>query len=218
MIRTDIVNLTVFDAVAYRHKLPSGGSGVTILRYDMDQPGIASISKTSGGPVPAANTRLDHFPMAAFREAIRLTTGLPYNKRGSVRLEKKAVKEAAPETVNDQKAAEAEAVVESSEYRALVEHYTDKSGKLSYELLNRELVRFAHSSRVVRAMAEEGRSLKDIRSYVVCSKIRTVSGNKKLTEAQALTLADMLDTVNIKSVFKTLNAEIRKLLAAGKKQ
>ena len=38
MIRTDIVNLTVIDAVAFRQKLTAGGSGVTILRYDIDQP------------------------------------------------------------------------------------------------------------------------------------------------------------------------------------
>ena len=55
MIRTDTVTLTVIPAVAFRQKLPAGGSGVTILRYDAKQPGIASISKTSGEPIPAAN-------------------------------------------------------------------------------------------------------------------------------------------------------------------
>ena len=40
MIRTNVVNLTVIPAIAYRQKLPSGGSGVTILRYAVEQPGI----------------------------------------------------------------------------------------------------------------------------------------------------------------------------------
>ena len=41
MVRTDIVELTVIDAVAFRQKLTAGGSGITILRYDAEQPGIA---------------------------------------------------------------------------------------------------------------------------------------------------------------------------------
>ena len=62
MIRTDIVSLTQIDAVAFRQKLPAGGSGITILRYDADQPGIASISKTTGDPIPTANTPADLYP------------------------------------------------------------------------------------------------------------------------------------------------------------
>ena len=48
MIRTEIVELTTIKAIAFRQKLMAGGAGVTVLRYDYDQPGIASISKTSG--------------------------------------------------------------------------------------------------------------------------------------------------------------------------
>ena len=88
MIRTDTVDLTVIKAVAFRQKLMSGGSGITILRYDMDQPGIASISKTSGEPIPTDNTPADVYPAEAFREAIKLTAGMPYKKRGGVRLTK----------------------------------------------------------------------------------------------------------------------------------
>ena len=67
MIRTDTVNLTVISAVAFRQKLTAGGSGVTVLRYDTKQPGIASISKTSGDAIPAANTPVDLYPMEAFK-------------------------------------------------------------------------------------------------------------------------------------------------------
>ena len=48
MIRTETVTLTVIPAVAYRQKLPAGGSGIVIVRNDREQPGIASISKSSG--------------------------------------------------------------------------------------------------------------------------------------------------------------------------
>ena len=193
MIRTDIVNLTVIDAVAFRQKLTAGGSGVTILRYDIDQPGIASISKTSGEAIPSANTPIDLYPQEAFNEAIKLTAGMPYKKRGGVRLEKKIGKEVAPEA--DQEVLE-EVFIDSSEYQKLVGEYTDKNGKLSYELLNRDLIRFAHSSKIVRAMLDEGATVKKLRTYIVSSKFRTVIGNKKLTEAQIMKMADLLDEVS----------------------
>ncbi len=214
MIRTDVVNLTVIEAVAFRQKLMAGGSGVTILRYDVSQPGIASISKTSGKAIPAANTPSDLYPQEAFNEAIALTAGMPYKKRGGVRLEKKAVSEVPPAA--DEEALEEEVFIDSKEYQKLVERYTDRNGKLSYELLNRDLIRFAHMSRIVRAMLEEGVSLKKIRTYIVSHKFRTVIGNDKLTEAQILKMAELLDEVSPKSVFKQLDAELRRLSAAKK--
>ena len=96
--------------------------------------------------------------------------------------------------------------------------YTDKNGKLSYELLNRDLIRFAHSSKIVRAMLDEGATVKKLRTYIVSSKFRTVIGNKKLTEAQIMKMADLLDEVSPKSVFKSLNGELRKLSAANKQK
>lgn len=215
MVRTDVVNLTVIEAVAFRQKLTAGGSGVTILRYDMDQPGIASISKTSGEAIPAANTPTEYYPSAAFKEAIELTARMPYKKRGGVRLDKKAIQEeAAPETAEE--ITEEEIIIDSGEYQKLVDTYTDKNGKLSYELLNRDLIRFAHTSKTVRAMLEEGVSNKKIRTYIVCSKFRTVIGNKKLTEDQVLKMAELLDEVSPKSVFKTLDGELRRASAAKK--
>lgn len=213
MIRTDVVNLTVIQAVAFRQKLPSGGSGVTIIRFDTAQPGIASISKTSGKPIPTENTSPKLFPEEAFAEAIALTVGMPYKKRGSVRLDKKAVKEVVPE---DDGPAEEEVVVDTAEYQKLVDRYTDKNGKLSYELLNKDLIRFSHSSKIVRELLAEGASVKKIRTYIVCTKFRTVVGNDKLTEKQVLKMADLLDEVSPKSVFKTLDAELRRQSAAKK--
>ena len=214
MIRTDVVSLTVIDAVAFRQKLTAGGSGVTILRYDAAQPGIASISKTSGDAIPTDNTPKDLYPEASFKEAIRLTAGMPYKKRGSVRLTKKTVKEVTPEAAEE--VTEEEVIIDSGEYQKLVDHYTDKNGKLSSELLNKDLIRFAHTSKTVRAMMEEGEVQKKIRTYIVCTKFRTVTGNRKLTEAQALKMADLLDEVSPKFVFKELNSELRKKRAAKK--
>ena len=63
------------------------------------------------GSIPAANTQTDLYPAEAFREAIQLTAGMPYSKRGGVRLEKKAVVEAAPEPAPEA-AAEAQEATE----------------------------------------------------------------------------------------------------------
>ncbi len=216
MIRTDTVDLTVIKAVAFRQKLMSGGSGITILRYDMDQPGIASISKTSGEPIPTDNTPADVYPAEAFREAIKLTAGMPYKKRSGVRLTKQSVKETPPE--KSEEFTEEDVIIDSGEYKKLVEAYTDKNGKLSYDLLNRDLIRFAHASKIVRTMIEEGTALKKVRSYIVCTKFRNIIGSKKPTEAQVLKMADLLDEVSPKSAFKALDAELRKQSAAIKKK
>ena len=216
MIRTDIVNLTVISAVAFRQKLTAGGSGITILRYDAKQPGIASISKTSGDPIPTVNTPGDLYPREAFQEAIALTAGMPYSKRGSVRLEKKAAVDTAPAAAEEITADDP--VIDSAEYQRIVALYTDKNGKLSYELLNRDLIKFAHSSRTVHSMIEEGASTKKVRTYIVTTKFRTVTGNKKLTEEQAMKMAELLDEVSPKSVFKQLDAELRKTSSANKRK
>ena len=215
MIRTETVTLTVIEAVAFRQKLKAGGSGITILRYDIAQPGIASISKTSGEAIPTDNTPADLYPAEAFSEAIKLTAGMPYKKRSGVRLTKKKVEEVAPEATEE--IAE-EVVIDTDEYQKLVDNYTDKNGKLSYDLLNRDLIRFAHSSKTVSKMLEEGASVKKTRTYIVCTKFRTVIGNKKLTEAEVLKMAELIDEVSPKSAFKALDSELRKLSAAKKQK
>ena len=215
MIRTETVALTVIEAVAFRQKLKAGGSGITILRYDIAQPGIASISKTSGEAIPTDNTPADLYPAEAFNEAIRLTAGMPYKKRSGVRLTKKKVEEVAPEKTEE--IAE-EVVIDTEEYQKLVDNYTDKNGRLSYDLLNRDLIRFAHSSKTVSKMLEEGESLAKTRTYIICTKFRTVIGNKKLTEAEIRKMAELIDDVSPKSAFKALDSELRKMSAAKKQK
>ncbi len=216
MVRTDIVKLTVIKAIAFRQKLMAGGSGVTILRYDLKQPGIASISKTSGDPIPATNTPADMYPAEAFKEAITLTSGMPYSKRGSVRLEAEAPVDTAPEAAEE--VTPDDVVVDSADYQKVVAHYTDKNGKLSYELLNRDLIKFAHSSKTVRSMLDEGESVKKVRTYIITSKFRTVTGNRNLSEEQAVRIGELLDEVSPKGVFKELDAELRKSSGSNKRK
>ncbi len=218
MIRTDVVKLTVISAVAFRQKLQAGGSGVTILRYDVQQPGIASISKTSGDPILTVNTPKDLYPVEAFKEALRLTAGMPYSKRGQAKVEKEtqAVVDAAPEP--EEEVTPDDPVVDSRDYQKVVAKYTDKNGKLSYELLNRDLIKFAHSSSKVREMVEDGVSTKKIRAYIITAKFRSVTGSKMLTEDQAMKIGELLDEVSPKSVFKALDAELRQMAGAKKRK
>ncbi len=215
MIRTDVVDLTVIAAVAYRQKLNAGGSGIVILREDTAQPGIASISKTSGEPIPTVNTPAEMYPAEAFREAITLTAGLPYKKRGAVKLASAA--KAATNVEEESAPEEVEVVVDSAEYQKIVDRYTDRSGKLSYALLNKDMIRFLHASSVSRRMIAEGAKAEEIRMYAAATKFRNVSGNRELTEAQVGKVIELLDEVSPRGVFKEFNDEIRRALKDAKK-
>ena len=207
MIRTELVALTVIPASAYRQKLASGGSGIVILRNDSTQPGIASISRTSGEAIPTKNTPAKLFPKEAFQEAIALTAGRPYTKRS-------APSAPLPETRVVEEAVEPayEVAVDSAEYGKIVERYTDKAGKLSYALLNKDLIKFVHSSSKVREMLKEKAAEDAIRLYVVGNKFRNITGNHDLSDDQVLKMAELLDEVSPKGVFKELNEVLRQKL------
>ena len=212
MIRTDTVSLTVIPAVAFRQKLKQGGSGIVILRPEARQPGIASISRTSGAPIINQQTDQKLFPEEAFKEAMRLTLGLPYRKTTPVKLAEdmivKEIKEEEPEP---------DIKLNEEAYQAIVARYTDKSGHLSYDLINKEMIRFAKSSSIVRGMIQEGKKASVIRNYIVSNKFRNIADNDDLTNADIKLIVEMLDEVSPKGVFKELDAEIRKMLGAQKK-
>ena len=212
MIRTKVVNLSKIKGIAYRQKLTSGGSGIVIIREGVAQPGIASISKKSGEAILTANTPKDVYPQEVFQEAMALTAGLPYKKLGKVQLNEESVAE---EPVTEELAAE-EVVVDSEEYAKIVEKYTDKNGKLSYDLINKDMIKFAYSSSIVRKMVEDGESDESIRLYIAGAKFRSITGNHELTDAQVLKIVELLDEVSPKGVFKEFNDELRKM-KAGKK-
>ena len=211
MIRTAVVPLTVIPGFAYRQKLRSGGSGIVLLRSDAAQPGIAGISKTSGEPVPAENCPLNLFPIAAFREAIELTKGLAYRNLSGVKLVLSQPAEA-PETEEDTLPAERSAA-DSPEYRIIVSAYSDKSGRLSPELINRDLIRFAHRSSAVRAMISAKESEDSIRLYITGTKFRTVTRNRNLTDGEIAAILSLLDEAVPQGLFRELNLELRRMLA-----
>ncbi|MCP1313900.1 MULTISPECIES: hypothetical protein [unclassified Halomonas] len=208
MIRTTMVELSTIEAAAYRQKLRGGHSGVVILRYDTEQPGIATLNRKSGEPDPSHHTDTTLFPLEAFKEALELTSGMPYSRRGKVKLS--GVKE---EESSQEETAEELATVDSAEYEAIVKTYTNRKGELSYELLNKDFIQFAKGSKVVSDMVANHASQDEIRQHVIKVKLEGITGNRELTEAQTQRIVDMLDEVSPRHVFKELNDEIRKMLA-----
>lgn len=208
MIRTKLVELSTIEAVAYRQKLRGGKSGVVLRRYDSSQPGLATLNAKSGEPDLAANVPADLFPLDAFREALELTSGMPYSKRGAVSLsgyqEKAEEVEESPEEVE---------TVDCAEYAAIVKTYTNKKGELSYDLLNKDFIQFAKSSKVVADLVAEKAPVEDIRNHVVKVRMEAITGNKQLTLGQVKRIVAMLDEVSPRGVFRELNDEIRKMLA-----
>ena len=111
---------------------------------------------------------------------------------------------------------EIEAVVDSAEYQRVVDAYSDKDGRLSYTLLNKDLIQTAKASGQVRLMIEDHASLEEIRLQVVKAKLRSVSRNPALTDDQVQLMIELLDEISPKGVLRPLNEGIRKWLRDGK--
>lgn len=213
MLRTKAVKLSVIPAMAFRVKL-AGGPSITIQRADYEQPGIASLSKTSGEAIPTANTNLKKYPLEAFAEAVKLTNGLPYKKLKGVKVDKDLFKEEKKTKLIE----EEEVIIDTEEYNKLIDHYSDKSGKLSYDLLNKDFIKFAKSSSVIRKMIDEGTTVAKLRNYITSHKVRNIIGNDDLSDKQIKRMVELLDEAYVKGVFKELNSELKKMLAANKKK
>ena len=212
MIRTDKVKLTIIKAEAFRQKLTSGDVGIVITRHDTKQPGLAAISKTSGKAIPSANTSLKLFPQEAFDEAVVLTARMPCQKARQAPARAKQVTE---EPAADPKLEE---TAGSEAYLKIVTKYTDKSGKLSYDLLNKDFIKFAHSSSKVREMIAGGTSAAAIRKYITGVKFRDIADNHDLSDAEIQRIVTLLDEASPKNVFRELNDMLRKQLSAQKKK
>ncbi|MBO4217925.1 MAG: hypothetical protein J5887_00240 [Erysipelotrichaceae bacterium] len=212
MIRTSAVELTTIQALAYRQKLKAGDAGIVILRPDVKQPGMATISKKTGEPVLAATTNKDQYPLEAFREAIALTNGMPFKKQSNIKVTAQTFAEPElPEEEDDFVEINVEAL------DRITEHYTDKNGRMSYDLVNKELIRFAKSSSIVRNMIDEGRSVNEIRDYIILNKFRNIAGNDGLSDKEVFKIAEVIDGIDSQGMFKQLNSELRKMLAKNKK-
>jgi len=222
IIRTRLVELSSLEAVAYRQKLRGGQVGVVILRPDCPQPGLALLDRQSGTPDLAPNVPADLYPAAAFVEALELTAGLPYSSRGAVH---RSFPPAPSPTaggggettlLTEEPAAEDLATVNSADYAAIVTHFTNKKGELSYDLLNKALIQAAHANSHVAQMIASGATLEAVRDHVLKANFEAVSGNRSLSTAEVERIVQLLDEVSPRSVLRPFEEELRRLLAGGK--
>jgi hypothetical protein len=224
VIRTRLVELSSLEAVAYRQKLRGGQSGVVILRHDCAQPGLALLNHQSGEPDPAANVPADLYPIEAFREALELTSGLPYSSRGPVRSPAAVAAAVADEgstgggaqntILEAEETPEAElATVKGADYLAIVKAYTNKKGEISYDLLNKALIQAARSNPYVADLVARKAGEQDIVDHVVKANFEAVTGNRAISLAEVHAILELLDAVSPRSVLAELCAEIRRMLA-----
>ena len=108
-------------------------------------------------------------------------------------------------------------IIDSEEYQKVIDRYADKTGKLSYELMNKDFIRFAKQSSIVRGMLADKKSEAAIRNYVISHKIKGITGNDKLSSKELKKIVEMLDEVSPKGVYKELNSEIRKMIGKDRK-
>lgn len=222
IIRTRLVELSTLDAIAYRQKLRGGQVGVVILRADVAQPGLALLDRQSGAPDLSSNVPGDLYPVAAFVEALELTAGLPYSSRGAVHRTFLPAAQAAPDDggaktpmLEEEPAEHDLATVNSADYAAIVAHFTNKKGELSYDLLNKALIQAAHANAHVADMIRSGATLEQVRDHVLKAQFEAVSGNRSLGAAEVQRIVQLLDEVSPRSALRPFEGELRRLLAAG---
>jgi len=211
IIRTTAIELTTIPAIAYKQKLASGGAGIRILRLDQDAVAVFTIERRTGEVTPYGIVDKSLFPDEAIDEAIDVTTGLPYSSRGKIKVtvfEEKKEAEDVEET-------EVEKIdmVDSEEYKAIVERYTDERGKLNYQLMNKDFIQFASRSSTVAEMVDKGIDSEEILLFIVKSRATFISGKKEsLSDKDVEFLMETLDEIDPRGAFKELNAHIRRML------
>lgn len=170
-----------------------------------------NIDKRSGkaeayGPVDAKL-----FPEEAIQEALDLTQGLPYSARGKIVIKAFDAEPEAEDVTEEQ--TESIDMVNSDEYQAIVERYSDENGKLNYQLMNKDFIQFAAKSKIVREMVAAKELEENILLFILKSRATYLSGkNVSLSDSQVAALMETLDEINPRSAFKELKASIRRML------
>ncbi|MCL2420346.1 MAG: hypothetical protein FWD03_00670 [Defluviitaleaceae bacterium] len=219
IIRSKVVELSTIPAMAYKVKLRPSGSGIKIHRTDQELTAFAEIDKRTGEPQPDRRTLAALFPAEAFEEAAELLSGLAYSARGKVKImisetadsdEIEVPEDEAPGTHQDPIAN----AVDCDEFIAITGMYSDVSGKINYQLMNKQFIQFASRSKTVMDMVNEKASVDDILLHVVKSRAAHLSGKKdSLPDAEARALIDAIEDMDTRGAFKELKLHLRKMMA-----
>ena len=217
MIRTEAVKTTTIPGMAFKQKLQAGGAGITIITPD--DRATFTINKRDGSCVPYGKVDTSVFTEAVVNEVLELTKGLPYRRLGKitkVHLDAPCEETSTEHEVEDDKVDID--IISSKEYAAFIEMYSDKKGRFSHQLMNKELMQFAAKSGVVGKKLAEKEDVDVIVRYVVKSKAATLARNKEMSEDMLTAFIETIDSICTRSAFKELNAYLRGRLSRKRKK
>jgi len=215
MIRTEAVKITAISAMGFKQKLQSGGAGITIITPE--DRATFTINKRDGSCVPYGQVDMNVFTEEVVNEVLELTMGLPYRRLGKIT--KVYVDEPCEETPAEHEAEDEKCdidVIASAEYAAFIEKYSDKNGKFSHQLMNKELMQFAARSGAVSKKLAAKESIDLIVRYVVRSKAASLARNKDMNDDMLSAFIETIDSICTRSAFKELNAYLRGRLSRKK--
>jgi len=217
MIRTEAVKTTTIPGMAFKQKLQSGGAGITIITPD--DRATFTINKRDGSCVPYGKADTSVFTEDVIKEVLELTSGLPYRRLGKitkVHIDAPCEEESIEQEVEDDE--DDIAIITSKEYAAFIEKYSDKKGRFSHQLMNKELMQFAAKSGVVGKKLAEKVDVDTIVRYVVKSKAAILSRKKEMDEDKLTAFIETIDSICTRSAFKELNAYLRGRLSRKRKK
>ena len=208
MVRTKAVRIESVNGMVFKQKLTSGGAGITIITPD--DRAVFTINKRDGACVPYGKVAAEVFTAAVAEEALELTRGLPYKRLGAIT--KVYADNKYDETAVDLETDDEKVLIDimaSVEYKEFIAQYTDKNEKFSYQLLNKDLMKFAAKSSMVKKMLSEKTDIDTIVMYIVKSKAADLAGNKGMDEAMLTAFIETFDSMNTRSAFKELRAYLK---------
>ena len=216
IIRTTSVELTSIPAIAYKQKLASGGAGVKLFRLDKDISAVFTVDRRTGEGIPFGKYDLELFPDDAILEALELTSGLPYTSRGKLKITIFQDEVKGEDEVLETEADKTD-MVDSDEYRAILDRYTNEKGKLNYTLMNKDFMQFANKSKVVSSMIAAKANVEDILIFIIKSRATLLAGKKdSLSDQDTAALIETLDEIDPRSAFKELTLYIKRSLSKNK--
>ncbi|MCL2188998.1 MAG: hypothetical protein FWC16_09080 [Defluviitaleaceae bacterium] len=214
IIRTKVVELSTIPAMAYKIKLRAGGSGIKLHFTDHDATAFAQICKRTGDIVLDPLTETVPMLQEGFEEAQELLAGLPYSARGKVKILISNENEDDEITEEESQKVTAACMVNSDEFRAITDRFSDENGKINYTLMNKQFIQFASSSTTVRDMAAKREKSNALLLFVLKNRAAFLANKKEhLPDDQAEALLDALNEINPRSAFKELNLHLRKILS-----
>jgi len=216
IIRTKVVELETIPAVVYKIKLKSGGSGIKMHRTDQNATYFAEVCKRTGVVLIDGVLDPNLFTEEAFNEAMDLLAGLPYSARGKVKImvsDEVEDEEVCCDSQAGEELPSAAKMLESDEFKAIVDRFSDENGKLNYALMNKQFMQFAQSSKVVGEMAGRKESERDILLFILKNRAAFLANKREhLSDEEATALLEALNEINPRSAFKELNLYLRRRL------